>query len=79
MEMLSAIDEVQGEILKATDAFGPFNSVHESYGVLSEEMYELIQAIHLFKTHSEPDAKAALREEYRQIAAMAIRSMMDLV
>lgn len=46
--------------------YGPFTSTHEALGVLTEEYYELIEAIRA-------NALEVVRSEALQIAAVALR------
>ena len=64
--------EVNAELRQATAKFGPFNSAHEGYAVLKEEVDELWDAI---KTNASPQHQ---REEAVQVAAMAIRYILDI-
>lgn len=59
-------DELRARIDKADDKYGPPASAHESYGVLAEEMRELLDAIHANKYES-------IRMEALDIAAAALR------
>lgn len=54
------------EAVRAYDLHGEFKSVHEGLGVLTEEYYELIEAIHA--NHLDD-----IEAEATQVAAMAIR------
>ena len=60
------LDEVEQAELK----WGPFRSAHEAYGVLAEEVFELLDAIH------KNDIGQA-RLEALQIAAVAFRFARD--
>jgi len=62
---------VKAELNSATEKFGPFNSTHEAYGVMKEEFDEFWDAI---KKNDITEAK----EESIQIAAMAIRFLIDM-
>ena len=62
--------EVQAELTQAVLAFPPFHSAHEGYAVLLEEVDELKYEVF----HGDP-AKA--RKEAIQVAAMAIRFILD--
>ena len=71
-----AIDLVDAELMRARNSFADFNSAHEGYAVLLEEMDELWREIKDEKR--DPIERAiALRAEATQVAAMAIRLMMD--
>lgn len=54
------------ESVRARELHGEFHSVHEGLGVMTEEYYELMEAIH----QNDP---AAIAAEATQVAAMAIR------
>lgn len=63
---------VRAELLRATDEFGPFNSPHEGYAILKEEVEELWSDIKGDEGHS-PLAQM----EATQVAAMAVRYIFD--
>lgn len=65
-------DEVLAELERATALHGPMNSAHEGYAVLQEEVDELWEEV---KTNPRNDV--AMRKEAVQVAAMAIRFLMD--
>jgi len=69
-----ALAEIKDELLRAQYAFTPFHSDHEGYAVIKEELDELWEEIK--KKPKERD-KAAMRIEAKQIAAMAVRFMLD--
>jgi hypothetical protein len=62
------------ELKSATRKFGPFNSVHEGYAVILEELDELWAAIKDKKSNDE-----ALLKEAIQVGAMAMRFVYDLI
>jgi hypothetical protein len=65
--------EVQEELESAMDKFDPFNTAHEGYAVILEEVDELWTEV---KTQNPEWSK--MRRECIQIAAMAIRFINDL-
>ena len=65
------LSEVTTELLIASKHFPPFRSAHEGYGVLLEEVDELWDAI------KANDGLYAERKEAIQVAAMAIRYILD--
>lgn len=69
MKLCDALVLVDIEFGKATKKFGSFNSVHEGYAVLLEEMDELWDDI---KANKDPS------EEAIQVAAMALRFLVDV-
>lgn len=67
-------NEVLDELYRAMDKFAPFNSAHEGYAVILEEMDELWDAIKNNKLGTEIEQRA----EAIQVAAMAFRFVMDV-
>lgn len=63
--------DVTTELARATKKFGPFNSAHEGYAVIYEELDELFDDVRA------NDLAAACTEAI-QVAAMAIRFVQDL-
>ena len=59
------------EIRKARERFAPFNSAHEGYAVIAEELDELWADVKANRTN---DA----RSEAVQVAAMAVRFLIDI-
>jgi RNAse (barnase) inhibitor barstar len=73
--------EVDKEIEKAETAYGNFNSTHEAYAVLKEEIDELWDIVkqNTERTYGTPEWKTkALVPELVQIAAIAIRTANEL-
>lgn len=70
-----ALNETYVELQNAVKLFGPFNSAHEAYGVIMEEVREL--EIEIFKNQRSRNM-SAMRTEACQVAAMAMRLMVDL-
>jgi hypothetical protein len=73
----AAFIEVRNELYRACAMFPAFNSGHEGYAVILEELDELWTEV---KDNKRPDAKRvpAMRKEATQVAAMAIRFMLDV-
>lgn len=67
--------EVVEELRKAINKFGKFNSAHEGFAVLNEEVDELWDHV---KTNQSKRDIQAMRKEAVQIAAMAIRFAVDI-
>lgn len=67
----AAMELVMAEIEKATNKYGPFNSPHEGYAVMLEEVDEVWDDVRADRT------QAACYEAV-QVAAMAIRFIADL-
>ena len=68
--LANILGEIEDELIRATEKFGPFNSTHEGYAVLLEEFDEMWQEI----KHGTPER---MREEAVQVAAMAVRLIHD--
>ena len=73
-ELESIIHDVVLEYLGATDRFPDFRSGHEGLAIIQEEFEELKSAV--FWPHKSDGFD---HEEARQLAAMAIRYLMDIV
>lgn len=75
LSSVSIIELVHKELLKATEKFDSFNSAHEAYSVILEELDELWEEI---KKKKENRSKEKLRKEAIQVAAMAVRFVLDV-
>lgn len=62
------------EYKSASEVYAPMNSPHEGYAIIKEELEELWDEIR----RREPDV-TKLRKEATQVAAMALRFILDLV
>jgi hypothetical protein len=69
----TAMREVAAEFDAASAQHSSFNSAHEGFAVMLEEMDEL--KLEVWKRHRDP---AAMRAEAVQVAAMALRFLVDL-
>lgn len=69
------LTDVQVEVLEAGFNWPPFNSAHEGYAVLLEEVDELKE--HVWTNQKRRDLKA-MRKEAIQVAAMAIRFVREV-
>jgi hypothetical protein len=65
--------DVTDELVSATSVYGPMTTAHEGYAVILEEVDELKAEV--WKKHKDP---ARMREEAIQIAAMAMRFVIDI-
>ncbi len=66
------VDEVVAELERATALHGPMSSPHEGYAVLWEEVNELWEEV-----KANPRDDDTMRAEAVQVAAMAIRFILD--
>lgn len=75
MEKMDAMNQVAVELRVAMQKHKTFNSAHEGYAVILEELDELKTEV--WKNEKLRDS-GRLRLEARQVAAMAIRFMVEL-
>jgi hypothetical protein len=72
---VEAANEVLDEVESAKKNWPPFNSAHEGFAVLLEEVEEL--KAHVWTNQKRRDL-VAMRKEAMQVAAMAIRFMTEV-
>lgn len=65
-----ALAQIRDEVERATRKFPPFNSAHEGFAVLHEEVDELWDEV-------KANQPGRQREEAIQVGAMAVRFLMD--
>lgn len=70
-----AADQAVEEAYNAAQQWPPMNSAHEAYAVLLEEVDELWDHV---KTNQKRRDLAAMRAEAIQVAAMALRFVVDI-
>lgn len=75
MDIEFACRLVSAELDEARRLHKPLNSAHEGYAVLKEEVDELWEEV---KKKQSQRSHAKLAQEAKQVAAMAIRFMMDV-
>jgi hypothetical protein len=75
MHLSLATDAVEKECLRACIRYPRFHSAHEGYAVLLEEVEELWDEVKKSPKKRDP---AAMREEAIQVAAMALRFLVDV-
>jgi hypothetical protein len=68
-----ALAEVRSELVVACMKHGPLRSPHEGYAVILEELDELWDEVRADRGHAIP-----ARIEAKQVAAMALRYIVDL-
>jgi hypothetical protein len=73
--LIKALRELTEEYHRATSNYPPMHSYHEGISVIEEEYDELWDEIKLKPSKRDPKR---LREEAKQVAAMALRFMIDL-
>ena len=70
-----ALQDAKAELIGAASVWPAFNSAHEGFGVLSEEVSELWDEVRVKQAHRDPEK---LRREAIQVAAMAIRFAVEV-
>lgn len=65
---------LEQEMKTAREKYGPFNSTHEVYGVLQEEVDEFFDLIR----YRPVQAKMEMIKELTQVAAIALRAIDEL-
>lgn len=69
--------QVMVELINAIKRFAPFNSAHEGFAVIHEEFDELKKEV--WKNPAKyPDRNENMYNEAKQVAAMAMRFMIDM-
>ena len=71
----TALNDTYTEVRTAITSWPPFNSAHEAYGVLLEEVDELWEHV---KTNQKRRDLVEMRKEAIQVAAMAIRFAVEV-
>lgn len=69
-----ALREILAEYVKASSKYAEFNSAHEGYAVLLEEVDELWAHVRVKQGSRDVEA---MRKEAIQVAAMALRFAID--
>jgi hypothetical protein len=73
--MGAAVADAAAELKRAQDKFPPFRSAHEGYAILLEEVEELWSEV---RCHRDEANIARMRQEAIQVAAMALRFVVDV-
>ena len=71
LELYKQLEAVEDEVLRATAIHGPMRSAHEGHSIIQEEFEEMWDEI------KKNDLTKA-REECVQLAAMAVRFLVDV-
>ncbi len=70
-----AMQEVQDELLRAVNAWGPYNSAHEAKGILDEEVFEFTQIVFMKQKNRD---LVKMRGELIQVACVAVRAAAEI-
>jgi hypothetical protein len=73
MDVQQAVVLVEAEYSRVTGLFDGFNTAHEGYALLLEEIDEL-----WVEVKRKPRSAEKMRKEAVQVAAMAIRFLVDI-
>lgn len=71
----AVIYDMRAELTDASAKWPPFNSAHEAFAVLAEEVDELWDHVKVNQKHRD---LPAMRKEALQVAAMALRFALDV-
>jgi len=71
--------EVAKEVGRARSMFPPIYSPHEGLGVIREEYLEFEGEVWKYNPFKNRDTRPAMRTELIQLAAMALRTIMDVI
>lgn len=72
-------NEIRREVKNALEKYGHFNSTHESYAVLQEEVNEFWELVQRKTTTVNKEGKRGqMVKELTQVAAIAIRTIIEL-
>lgn len=71
----SVLNDIDHEVDRAVAKHGHYNSPHEAYGVLLEEVDEFFDEVRKQKADV---SKENMRKELTQIAAVCVRAIHDL-
>jgi hypothetical protein len=75
MQIPDLMDEIAEELRSAIKRFAPFNSEHEGYAVIKEELDELWDEVKKRQSQRSP---GDMRKEAIQVGAMAARFVLEL-
>lgn len=67
---MTFIEEVEAEAKRAVEKFGEYNSLHEGFAVMYEEVDELWEIVRMKRSKRDPER---VREELVQIAACCLK------
>jgi hypothetical protein len=79
MDKVTALALVNSELDRAQQDFPPFVDYHEGYAKLYEEVDELWEAVRGKSLGDPQERRVAMGLEAIQVAAMALRFLIDLI
>jgi len=72
------VEEIVAEYKMSVVRFGRHRSLHEAWAVIYEELDELWEAVRMKSDGDQRERRAIARKESKQIAAMALKLMVDI-
>lgn len=79
IKIQSVAHEVAAEVERAAELFAPMRGPHEALGTIMEEFDEFKDEVYAFNLGKGRDTRPAMRTELIQLAAMAIRAVVDVI
>ena len=70
--------QVDEEVCEAIEAFPPMNTAHEGWAIIKEELDELWEDVRRKNDGSDQGRDVDMRKEAIQVAAMAVRFILDV-
>lgn len=77
MKLDEAQELIVEEYIKASNKFSAMRSPHEGYAIILEELDELWEIVKKEQKQPFPSLRGKMEDEAKQVAAMAIRFMVD--
>lgn len=79
MDMLiqHVVNEIGAEVERARQLFPAIHNMHEGLGVIGEEFFEYQLEVFKFNLAKGRDSRPNARKELIQLAAMAVRTILD--
>jgi hypothetical protein len=77
--VINIMREIVTETVRAMEFHAEMNGPHEAYGVILEELDEYWDEVKKFNPRKGRDTRPRQREELIQLAAMAIRAIVDTI
>jgi len=71
--------EIANEVARARQLFPPHHSLHEALGIVQEEFDEFKDEVYAHNLTKGRDRRPAARVELIQLAAMAMRTILDVI
>jgi hypothetical protein len=76
---LGVASEIAREVSRARSMFPAIINPHEALGVVQEEFDEFKDEVYAYNPFKNRDTRPAMRTELIQLAAMCVRTIMDVI